>query len=72
MLTVVSHYLVQGRLVPWVELFGSTEVDAIGGAAWCDKEGAAGDGAPDGTALVDELGGEPLHNMAPAHRAAIC
>lgn len=61
----------QGWLVGWVELFGCARVGAIGDAARCDKEGAAGDGAADGAALVDGHGGEPVHDMAAAHRAAI-
>ena len=33
--------------------------------------GAAGDGAPDGAALVDGYGSEPVHDMAAAYSAAI-
>lgn len=62
----------QCRLVPWVDLFSCARVRAIGDATWCDKEGAAGDGAPDGTALVDGHRGEPVHDMAAANRSAIC
>lgn len=72
MLTVVSHHLVQCWIVPWVELFGCAWVGAICDAARGDKEGAAGDGAADGTALVDGHGGEPFDNVAAANRAAIC
>ena len=72
MLMVVSHNLVQCWLVCWIELFGCARVGAIGDAARCDKEGAAGDGAADGTALVDGHGGEPVHYIAAANRSAIC
>ena len=68
---MVSHYLVQSWLVCWVELFGGARVGAVDGAARCDEEGAASNGATDGAALVDGHGGEPVHDMAAANRAAI-
>lgn len=70
-LSVVSDYLVQCWLVPWVESFGCARVGAFGDAARCDPEGSASDGAADGTALVDDHWGEPLHNVASAHSSAI-
>ncbi len=71
MLVVVSHYLVQCWLVGWVELFGCARVGSVSRAAWCNPEGAAGDGAANAAALIDSYGGEPLHDMAAANRAAI-
>ncbi len=68
---MINNYLMQGWLIGLVELFGGTQVGAIGDAARCDKEGAAGDGAADGAALVDGHGGEPVHDMAAADSAAI-
>lgn len=58
-------------MVRWVELFSCARISAIGGAARCDKEGAAGDGAPDGAAMVDGHWDEPFHNVASASLAAI-
>ena len=64
---MVSHYLVQGWLICRVELFGGSRVGAVCGAARCDKEGVAGDGAPDSAALVDGHRGESVHDMAAAN-----
>lgn len=58
-------------VVPWVELGGCVRVGSVSRATQGDKESAAGDGAADGAALVDGHGGEPVHDMAAAHRAAI-
>lgn len=57
MLTMVSHYLVQGWLVPWVKPLGSVRVGAVDEAVRCDKEGVACDCASDSAALVDGYGG---------------
>lgn len=62
----------QRWLVLRVELLCCARIGTVGGAARCDKEGAAGDGTPDGAALVDGHGGEPVHDMAAANRSAIC
>lgn len=61
-----------GWFVYWVELFDSAWVGSVNGAARCDKEGASGDGAPNGSALVDGHGGESVHDMAAANRTTIC
>ncbi|VXA81080.1 hypothetical protein AERO9A_460003 [Aeromonas salmonicida] len=71
MLTLASHYLVQGWLVCWVELFGGARVGSVSRAARGDKEGTAGDGAADGAVLVDGHWGEPVHDMAATNSAAI-
>lgn len=72
MLAMVSHYLVHGWLVCWVELGGGARVGSVDGAARCDKEGSASDGAADGAALVDSHWGEPVHDMAAANSPSIC
>ncbi|MNC43829.1 hypothetical protein D3C75_927100 [compost metagenome] len=69
---MIHHHLVQCRPVCWVEPFGYTRVGVVDGAAQCDKEGASGDCAPDGAALVDGYWGEPVYRMAAANWAAIC
>lgn len=68
---MVSYYLVQGWQVSRIELFGGARVGTVGGAARCDKEGAAADGAPEGATLVDGHGDEPIHDMVTANGAAI-
>ena len=68
---MISHYLVHGWQVRWVELFCCARVGAVGEAARSDKEGATGDGAPDGAALVNGHGGESFHNVAVTHWPAI-
>ncbi|MGN5114987.1 hypothetical protein [Aeromonas jandaei] len=62
-MTLVSHYLVQYRVVPWVELGGCARVSSVSRATQGDKESVAGDGAVAGAALVDGHGREPLQDM---------
>jgi hypothetical protein len=70
---MICDNLVFGWLIERVELFGGPRVSVVSRAAWRNPEGAAGDGAADGAALVDSdgYGGEPLHDMAAANTASI-
>ena len=68
---MICDNLVFSWLIERVELFGCAWIGAVDTAARCDKEGAAGDGAADGAALVDAHRHQAIHKVALAHGAAI-